>query len=81
MEAHFSEPYTFVVEEVLGFTKRKNADWFDENIGQIQGLLQEKYKLHAAFRNNPLSIRQRELRAMENEWWIRRCWGPAELLL
>ena len=79
---HISGNLTAAAEEVLGFTRRKNADWFDENIGQIQSLLDEKYKAHAAFKNNPSSTClnqrwkdakstcQRELRAMENEWWI-----------
>ena len=54
---HISRSLTVAAEEVLGFTKRKNADWFDENISQIQDLLQHKYKLHAALKNIPSSVR------------------------
>ena len=71
-------------EQVLGHTKRKNADWFDENITQIRELLENKYKAHSAHKSNPSSVRlkdkwkdarsacQRELRALENQWWIEK---------
>ena len=71
-------------EQVLGHTKRKNADWFDENIGYIRELLESKYRAHAAYKNNPSSARmkdkwkekrstcQRELRALENQWWVKK---------
>ena len=81
---HMSKSLTTAAEQVLGHTKRKNADWFDENIDHIRILLDRKYKAHAAHKNNPSSAWlndkwkesratcQRELRAMENEWWIRK---------
>ena len=80
---HISKSLTTAAERVLGFTNRKNADWFDESIDYIRVLLENKYKAHAAHNNNPSSTHlwekwkqsrstcQRELRAMENQWWIK----------
>ena len=65
-------------EEVLGYLKRKNRDWFDENNLQIQQLLSKKRSAHQAYLAQPsstkkkaafrqaCSILQRELRDMQN---------------
>ena len=69
-------------EEVLGYLKRKNRDWFDENNLQIQQLLSKKRSAHQAYLAQPsstkkkaafrqaCSILQRELRDMQNRWWV-----------
>ncbi|XP_078612812.1 uncharacterized protein LOC144882704 [Branchiostoma floridae x Branchiostoma japonicum] len=69
-------------EEVLGFTSRKNKDWFDENDQEIQQLLAKKRSAHqahlaqpscpakkAAFRSSCSDL-QRKLRIMQNQWWV-----------
>jgi len=70
--------------ETIGFTNRKHQDWFDDNSQQIRDLLQAKNDAHAAKLRNPTSSTlhnnwkelrskaQRELRQMENKWWIER---------
>ena len=70
--------------DVLGYTKRRHQDWFDENTPEIHNLLNEKRKIHDALLKHPWShdlrnryknIRsetQRLLRIMENEWWLRK---------
>ena len=73
-----------VAADTLGFSKRRNQDWFDENSPDIQTLLKEKYSLHNSLLENPHSHRlknryksikaeiQRRLRLMENEWWLKK---------
>ena len=39
--------------EHLGPTQRKHQDWFDENNGEIQDLLEKKHHLHKTFLNDP----------------------------
>lgn len=68
-------------EDVLGFSTRKNRDWFDENDTEIQNLLATKRIAHqahlaqpscptkkATFRSSCSNL-QRKLRVMQNEWW------------
>ena len=68
-------------EEVLGFTTKKNKDWFDENNQEIQELLAEKRSAHQANLAQPscpgkkaafrlvCSNLQRKLREIQNKWW------------
>ena len=70
--------------EHLGFTKRKQQDWFDENDKDIQALLSEKHVLHRAYQNDPSSISkkaaftncrktvQKKLRDMQDSWLSRK---------
>ena len=70
-------------EEVLGHTKKKNEDWFDENNKEIQDLLSKKRAAHQAHLSQPTchvkkvtfrqacSILQRKLRELQNDWWDR----------
>ena len=79
---HLSGTVTEVAEATLGYTKRKNQDWFDENIDEVRTLLDRKYKANAAHIHNPTSVHlkekwkearleaQRVMRAMENDWWL-----------
>ena len=68
-------------EEMLGFTTKKNKEWFDENNEEIQKLLAEKRSAHqahlahpscpvkkAAFRHICSNLRLK-LRVMQNKWW------------
>ncbi len=70
---------------ILGFSKGKNQDWFDDNNDEIQNLLTLKRNIHAITLHNHLSPQQREtaglnyklvkssvqksLRQMEDAWW------------
>ncbi|CAH1249728.1 Hypp8672 [Branchiostoma lanceolatum] len=68
-------------EEVLGFTTKKNKDWFDENDSEIQQLLAKKRTAHQAHLAQPscpikkavfrsaCSHLQRKLRTIQNRWW------------
>ncbi|XP_037780222.1 uncharacterized protein LOC119576642 [Penaeus monodon] len=68
-------------EEVLGFTTKRNKDWFDENNQEIQELLTKKRSAHQAHLAQPscpvkkavfrliCSNLQRKLREIQNEWW------------
>ena len=68
-------------EEVLGFTTKRNKDWFGENNKEIQKLPAEKRSAHqahlahssypvkkAAFRHICSNLLLK-LRVMQNEWW------------
>ena len=69
-------------EEVLGYVRKTNKDWFDENNSEIQQLLSKKRSAHQAYLSNPTcrekkaafrhscSTLQRELRNLQNKWWI-----------
>ena len=69
-------------KEILGYEKKKNRDWFDENNSEIKALLKRKNAAHNARIKQPdsqylsdkfkeLSAQaQRKLREMENKWWI-----------
>ncbi|CAI9725677.1 Hypothetical predicted protein [Octopus vulgaris] len=66
--------------EILGFTKKKDKDWFDENDVLIQKLL-KKRSVHQAHLAQPTclekkaafgqacSLLQRKLREVQIEWW------------
>ena len=70
-----------ISEEVLGHTKKKKKDWFDENNKEIQDLLSKKRIAHQAHLAQPTchvkkttfrragSILQRKLRELPNDWW------------
>ncbi len=70
--------------ETLGYTTRKHQDWFDDNNKEIRELLKAKNDAHSAslrspgcteLRNKWKSLRnhvQKELRLMENSWWIEK---------
>lgn len=80
---HLAQAVFDAAEEVLGFARTKNKDWFDDNIVSIRELLEAKNKAHQSALRNPFSgyLRhqwqnkraeaQRSLRAMENEWWLK----------
>ena len=65
-------------EEVLGYSKKKNQDWFDENEMEIQDLLAKKKAAHQAHLAQPTcpvkranfrracSALQRRLRGIKN---------------
>ena len=68
---------------VLGFAKRKNADWFNENNEEIKELIIErnaalKQKLSNPTPTNVSRLKsaratlQRKLREMENNWWLHK---------
>ena len=66
--------------EVVGTTKRKHKDWFNENNEHIQSLLDEKHRLHRAHINDPSSTAKEaafcnikrnirlELRRKQDKW-------------
>ena len=72
----------------MGFRKRKNQDWFDENDVTIQSLLESKSKAYNALSkcvtgfHELLSLKSRfnsikteiqgELRKMQNTWWSKK---------
>lgn len=68
----------------IGFIQKRHQDWFDNSSAAIQELLETKRKAHATLLSNPHSplllshykaIRsetQKQLRIMENEWWLRK---------
>ena len=66
----------------LGIQSRKHRDWFNENNEEVRNLIAQKNKAHDVYLSRPTarnwstfsSLRrnvQRELRVMENEWWLR----------
>ena len=76
-------------EDVLGHTKKKNKDWFDENNKDIQDLLSKTRAAHQAHLAQPTchvkkatfrqacSILQRKLRDLQNDWWTVWVWNPS----
>ena len=78
---HLKTAISQTAEEVLGYTTRKNKDWFDENNQEIQELLTQKRSAHQAHLAQPscpekkaafrlvCSKLQRKLREIQNEWW------------
>lgn len=68
-------------EDTLGFSTKKNRDWFDENNLEGQELLSKKRSAHQAHLARPscphkkaafrleCSTVQRKLREIQNEWW------------
>ena len=45
---HLKTAISLTAEDVLGYTTRKNKDWFDENNQEIQELLTQKRSAHQA---------------------------------
>ena len=78
---HLKTAISQTAEEVLGYTTRKNKDWFDENNQEIQELLTQKRSAHQAHLAQPscpekkaafrlvCSKLQRKLREIQNERW------------
>ncbi|KAL8580969.1 hypothetical protein ACOMHN_017535 [Nucella lapillus] len=78
--AHLKTAILQTSEEVLGFSTKKNKDWFDENDQQIQELVAKKrsaHKAHLAQSSCPAkkaalrlacSNLQGKLRVIQNEW-------------
>ena len=79
---HLLDSVAVVAAETVGFTTRKNQDWFDANLPGIQDVLQSKHRALAAHLSNPASVylkekwkekrasAQRMLRQVENDWWM-----------
>ena len=71
-------------EEALGFSKRKNPDWFNESAEEILPLLASKkaaFQAHLAHPTSAVlllkwkkscSITQRRLREIQNDWWTHK---------
>ena len=68
---------------VLGYSKKKNADWFNENDGEIKRVIEDRNHALQAKLSNPSRTNnerlkraradtQRRLRDMENEWWVQK---------
>ena len=69
-------------ESTLGIRRRKNRNWFDEISSAVTKLVQAKNMSHNAVVANPSRVTprnrfkqlrpetQRELRRIENEWWV-----------
>ena len=80
--ASFSSAVRTTAEEVIGFKTKKHRDWFDENRSDICELLADKNLAHDNVLRNPSSAAhrqrftdlrahaQRELRRIENQWWV-----------
>ena len=69
--------------EVLGYTKRRNADWFNDHDREIKTLLMERNAALRAKLSNPNTgtrerlkrargTLQRKLRDMEDKWWLEK---------
>ncbi|XP_068760068.1 craniofacial development protein 2-like [Montipora capricornis] len=68
--------------EVVGFTTRKNKDWFDESDEEIQQLISDKRSCHQRVLSNPgyqaakesyrqaCCTLQKKLREIQNDWWL-----------
>ena len=78
---HMKTAILQATNETLGFSIKKNKDWFDENNGEIQKMLATKRPAHqahlaqascpqkeAAFRLAGSTL-HRKLRNIQNEWW------------
>ena len=68
--------------EHLGTQSRKHRDWFNENNEEVRNLIARKNKAHDVYLSRPTAQNwssfsllrrdvQRELRVVENEWWLR----------
>ena len=79
--SHYKTGILQASNKTLGFSTKKNKDWFDENNEEIQKMLATKGSAHqahlaqascpqkkAAFRL-ACSILQRKLRNIQKEWW------------
>ncbi|XP_076057203.1 uncharacterized protein LOC143034739 [Oratosquilla oratoria] len=77
---NISEVLLNTAKDVLGFSRRRHRDWFDEQSEGIHQLIDEKNRAHQAVIVNPnpttrgkladlRSKVQHETRKMQNEWW------------
>ena len=66
---------------MLGFTKKKHQDWFDNNQKEINLLISQKREACLSFESHPTSEKlellketkktcQRRLRNIQNKWWM-----------
>ncbi|XP_033111864.1 craniofacial development protein 2-like [Anneissia japonica] len=74
-----SEALQNASKEVLGYTRRKNPDWFDENVDEILPLLNAAFQDRLAHPASTVlekwkrtTSTQRRLREIQNEWWINK---------
>lgn len=69
--------------EVLGYNKKKNADWFNENEEDIKKIIEERNSALQAKLRDPSAANQeklrrvralvqRKLREMEDNWWLEK---------
>ena len=70
--------------DLLGFPRRKNQDWFNENDEKTTKLINEMHQAHIKYVNNKNSRKaknlyyslkgtvQRRLRCLKEEWWKRK---------
>ena len=74
---------TVAADEIIGYTHKKNQDWFDENDEHITRLIETKRLTRLAFGNHPtpenknrhkqaLAECQRGIREAQNTWWQRK---------
>ena len=79
--SNMSQTVFKVAAEVLGYTKRKNADWFNENNHEIKRLISNRNTVLRSKLSDPTAsnqqklktarrILQQKLREMENDWWL-----------
>lgn len=80
---NFKDVVTEVSKNIIGHAKRKNEDWFSDNIGEIDNILKEKWQKHQEFLSkgtkksweNFKSIKskaQKKCRELKNKWWIEK---------
>lgn len=65
--------------EVCGFSRKRNHDWFDENCGNwrpkdklTMWYQQIRHYSPPKLGSTQSDLKSRELRNMENEWWMRK---------
>lgn len=69
--------------EVIGYAKRKNEDWFEDNQEGIEDVLREKWKKHQEFLTkgttrslsnfkSAKAMAQRRSRELKNKWWVEK---------
>ncbi|XP_046998241.1 craniofacial development protein 2-like [Schistocerca americana] len=68
-------------ENVVGFSARKRSDWFDDNHGEIQAIINAKRDAYLSLAQDPSCAEkkahfqelkqkcQSEIRAIKNKWW------------
>ena len=69
--------------DALGYTKKRNADWFNENDSEIRNLITERNAALRIKMSNPSATNQQRLKAaratlqlqlreIENDWWLQK---------
>ena len=69
--------------DALGYTNKRNADWFNENDSEIRNLITERNASLRIKRSNPSATNQQRLKAaratlqlqlreIENDWWLQK---------